>query len=89
MYALVLTLTINLQSFPMFPLSDGSWVYMRTTEFRVAVGQFATKKLCQEYVLPDDASFIVTSTDQNGNPVQAAFPLSTTSYSVVGCEKVL
>jgi hypothetical protein len=88
-YALVLSLTINLQAFPMFPLSDGQWVYMRTTEFRVAVGQFASKKVCQEYVLPDDASFIVTSTDQNGNPVSMAFPLSTTPYSVVGCEKVL
>jgi hypothetical protein len=89
MYALVLMLTINLQAFPMFPLSDGSWVYMRTTEFKVAVGQFATKRLCQEYVLPADASFVVTSTDQNGNPESMAFPLSTTPYSVVGCEKVL
>jgi hypothetical protein len=89
MYALVLTLTINLQSFPMFPLSDGSWVYMRTTSFRVAVGQFPTKVDCQAYRLPDDASFIATSTDQNNNPVQIVFPLSTTPYSVVGCEKVL
>lgn len=89
MWALVLSVVLNLQTHPLFPLSDGSWVYMRTTKFTVAVGHFATRTECQNYTLPQDAAFIFTSTDEQGNPVSVELPFSTLPYNVVGCERVL
>lgn len=87
MWALIVTITLNLQSYPLFTISDGSWVYMRTTSFRVAIGHFATKADCEAYVLPPNMEFALSGTDEQGNPESVAF--TNVPATVVGCNKVL
>jgi hypothetical protein len=89
MWALILTIVVNVQQFPMMSLTDGSGVYMRTTTFRVAVGPaggWATKAECQAYQLPPNPEFVYTYMDTAGNPQSVVF--QNIPISVVGCSKV-
>jgi len=87
-YAVVLTIALNLQQFPLFNLPDGQPVYMRTTNFKVAIGQFPTKAECLAYDY-SGAEFVFSYTDANNEPQSVAYPLSSLTYSFVGCNKVL
>lgn len=90
MWQLVLTVSLNLQSYALFPAMDGNPVFMRTTTFKVAVGQFSTKAACETYLNTSPAPYL----DANGNfpftittstGVTADFPLVP---NIVGCEKL-
>jgi hypothetical protein len=87
MYALVLTISLNLQGYPLFNLAAGQPVYMRTTSFKVAVGQFATKAECEAYTDYKSAEFTFSYTDTNGNPQSIVF--TNVPMTVNGCDKVL
>lgn len=87
MWALILTIVVNVQQFPMMTLADGSPVYMRTTSFRVAVGQFSTKTACEAYTGYQGAEFVYSYTDASGNPQSVVF--TNVPTTVVGCAKVL
>lgn len=99
MWAVILTLLINVQQYPVMMLQDGSPVYMRTTSFRVAIGQLPTKTACLDYAstitVTDPATGIVTLipefvysyTDSGGNPQSVVF--QNVTATVNGCSKVL
>jgi len=83
MFALIMTISLNLQSYPLFALDDGQPVYMRTTSFRVAVGQFNTKAECEAYA--GYQNFTLLFTDDAGNQ----FKIPITPTSINGCSQVL
>jgi len=83
MFALIMTISLNLQGYPLFALTDGQPVYMRTTSFRVAVGQFATKAECETY--QGYGNFTLQFTDGQG--IQYDIPIKPTSIN--GCAQVL
>lgn len=87
MWALILTLIVNVQSYPMMTLADGQPVYMRTTSFRVAVGQFPTKAECLAYTGYQGAEFTYSYLDTSGNPQSVVF--TNVPTTVNGCSKVL
>jgi hypothetical protein len=95
MWALIVSITLNLQAYPMFDLSDNvTQVYMRTTTFRVALappGGFATKAACETYqgagtYLAAEMNF---SFMQNSNSPPPPVIFQNVPMNVVGCEKVL
>jgi hypothetical protein len=93
MWALIVTVTLNLQAYPMFDLSDNvTQVWMRTTNFKVAfapAGGFATKAACETY---QSAGTYLTSEinfsfmQGNGNPPPVIF--QNVPMNVIGCEKI-
>jgi hypothetical protein len=83
MFALIMTINLNLQGYPLFSLDDGQPVYMRTTTFRVAVGQFKTKAECEAYAGYEN--FTLLFTDDAGSQ----FKLPVTPTSINGCSQVL
>ncbi len=83
MFALIMTISLNLQGYPLFNLVDGEPVYMRTTTFRVAVGQFKTKAECEAYAGYQD--FTLDFKDGAGNQYQ--IPITPTAID--GCSQVL
>jgi hypothetical protein len=83
MWALIVTISLNLQSYPLFSLQDGQPVYMRTTTFKVAVGQFPDKATCEAYT--GYQNFVLNFVDGSGN--MYGFPITPTSIN--GCSKVL
>jgi hypothetical protein len=83
MFALIMTISLNLQGYPLFNLGDGQPVYMRTTTFRVAVGQFATKAECEAYAGYQD--FTLAFTDGAGHQ----YKIPVTPTAIDGCAQVL
>jgi hypothetical protein len=83
MFALIMTISLNLQGYPLFALTDGQPVYMRTTSFKVAVGQFATKQECEAY--QGYGNFTLVFTDDQG--IKYDIPVKPTSIN--GCFQVL
>jgi hypothetical protein len=83
MFALIMTISLNLQSYPLFALADGQPVYMRTTTFKVAVGQFATAAECEAY--KGYGNFTLVFTDDKG--IQYDIPI--TPSKIDGCSQVL
>jgi len=83
MYALIMTISLNLQSYPLFSLIDGQPVYMRTTSFKVAVGQFRTKSECETYA--GYQKFTLDFTDGDG----VKFQIPITPTTINGCAQVL
>jgi len=83
MFALIMTINLNLQSYPLFSLDDGQPVYMRTTAYKVAVGQFQTKEECETYA--GYKNFVLLFTDGAGQQ----FKIPITPTAVDGCSQVL
>jgi hypothetical protein len=83
MWALILTISLNLQGYPLFALTDGQPVYMRTTTFRVAVGQFPDKATCQAYAGYQNFTLVFT----DGLGIQYQIPI--TPVKIDGCAQVL
>jgi hypothetical protein len=82
MYALIMTISLNLQSYPLFSLDDGQPVYMRTTTYKVAVGQFHTKAECEAY--EGYQNFTLLFTDGAGQQ----FKIPVTPTAIQGCSEV-
>jgi len=92
-WGLVITIVLNLQSTPLFPANDGAGVWIRTTSFKIALGDpnnyghgFATKAACEAYEATgaylSDPYFLTPF----GLPQQE---FQNIPMTVVGCEKVL
>ena len=88
MYAFVVTVFLNFQSYPIMSLSDGQPVYVRTTSFRVALGHFATKAECEAYTGYQGAEFTFKYVDENGNQQSTVFQNVPTTVGVEPCQRV-
>ena len=82
MFALIMTVSLNLQSYPLFALTDGQPVYMRTTSFKVAVGHFATVAQCEAY--KGYGHFTLAFTDETG----IKYDIPITPSKIDGCAQV-
>jgi hypothetical protein len=87
MFALIVTISLNLQGYPLLKIADGQPVYMRTTTYKIALGQFATQAECEAYTGYKNAEFTFSYTDANDKPQSIVF--TRVPMKVETCDKVL